>query len=260
MSEQDLTLIEAYVKGNMTADEKAAFEARLKSDPELSSALSDRQKMEAYLTHRTSVAFTLDDLRHLNQQNFPEDRKKSPLIPVRTIISIAASILFVLAAYFLYNTYTSPSSPEELYQAFAEPIPLDLTTRGENACADDQLIMDLYTAGKYSEVLPLLQNCTEAKPDNSLLKMARGYCQMELGDTEAAGKTFEEILEEESLLKDEAAWNLALTYVRAGELERAKEVLEEYSIIRDGIDRPRSKKQSREEKLLKDLQKLIDRK
>ncbi len=252
MSKKDIDRIEDYINGKLTEQEKKAFEQRLTQEPELSNALNDQKKMHQYLSHKISGGITLDEIRELNKKKFSSESNNSifSIFRNRYFQGIAAAILLAITAFVVFKISVPTQNPENLYQAYKKPIPLELTTRGEEVCSNYQDLVRLFNSGVYDQTLPLIETCLQEDPSLSILKLAQGYSLMETADYTAAKKVFSEISNGSNLLKSEAEFYLALIYLKEGNLEESQRLLQSSNA---------SDEDATKRKLLKAINKLIEK-
>lgn len=182
MNEQDLhETIEAYLRNTLSAVQREAFERQLSSDESLQKLIERHKKADrviAFAQHQTAKA----RLKTLDAELMdPIVDKATPQFSMRRALSIAAGFLILVVAGFYLYAQTSYSTEAIAEQMFA-PAPEEafrgreeyVTSLGEKFAQAEQLFHDK----KYDD----------------------------------ARQLYLFIIKEDSMLKEQAEWNLLLSY------------------------------------------------
>ncbi|MEL6657933.1 MAG: tetratricopeptide repeat protein [Bacteroidota bacterium] len=219
--------IDAYLRGELSPEQVQEFEQEMKTNKELAQALNERQKL-------MNVIDLLGDqqLQRRVGQIAKEYHEKGQTKPTRLRIMrsawwvAAAGIALLVCAYFLLNR--TPPTPQELYAANFSLYPIEIGTRSE---LNDTMRLELeaekrYNSGAFAEVLPLLDSAAILTADTKW-QLAKGICQMELGDHQAAVRSLQVLITEQDILYEmPARWYTALSYLKLGDLDQAQAQLE----------------------------------
>ncbi|HLF65782.1 MAG TPA: hypothetical protein VI603_18620 [Saprospiraceae bacterium] len=172
--------IEAYLKGTLDSAQQAEFERQLGSDDALRKEVERHR--QATLAINYSLAQSLKDrLKTIEQEIGQPAKPISRRLPVFRQLAIAASFLILLAAgayFYTQRTYDTGAVAERFFA----------TTQSEQF------------RGREEYVISLGERFAEAE---------RFFHE---GDYEAAKQQYLMIIKEDSLLKGQAEWNLALCY------------------------------------------------
>ncbi|GAB3926046.1 hypothetical protein [Larkinella terrae] len=212
-SDKETRDILAYLNDTLPSNRRAAFEARLQSDPALQKRVASFQKVETSLAHLA----TLEQLRQSKKERVLVEQA---WISKRLIYQIAASIVLVLAGWGAYRL--SLNSNQDLYDDFYQP---DLGTRGEAACPEAiDAVIELRRNKEYEQALAAL----EKVPNQSLacVSYQRGLIQLELSEPEKAVASFQEAMKSDiPTIRQQSEWHLCLAYLLTDDREQLKPLL-----------------------------------
>lgn len=221
--EADIELIEAYLRGDLKGQALAAFQKRRQDDHEFDREVAD-------YTQIINQIRTSNEKDFLNKvkgwENEIDHQEKVKVIPLRTIFSIAASVL-VLAIAGVFVFWNSQADHEELFQEYFQPYENVISERsGEND--HQQQGMELYDQKKYDEAIIQLRLAAAEDSDDPLLQCYLGIAYLATGNAQQAKTIFESMIQihdGQSLFKEVAEWNLAMTYLKLDDEALAKETL-----------------------------------
>jgi tetratricopeptide (TPR) repeat protein len=228
----DIELIEKFLGGAMSAEEKRRFESRRSMDKEFNTMLKDMDLLVAGIKEsgsRSSKQEKLERLAfHAEIMRMEEDAEaeqsggnSSRIVPLYRrpqFIALAAAIALLIA--FIPFYYQSPSN-DELFTAYFEPFdsPGSGVTRGINEVSDKGKAYDAYDNGRYEEAIVLFEKVGTDDPN---IHLCLGNAQLKVGQLDKAEANFNHLLAEHEDLVTPAKWYLALTYLKQNKIERAK--------------------------------------
>ncbi len=247
MNDDLATRIERYLEGQLSPEERTAFEAEVQKDQQL--ALEMHLHRAARLAVRMQSALDRRDrlqessLRLLHRrlwwwktQDFVEDTF-AQLSPQgawqprwgRLALAGLSVLLLVLGVWQLAHrtqketeTLTALNTPQALFEAYFSPVELSHTL---GAPAEDsyERARQLYAQRECAQALPLLDEALAnpafvARPTALLLK---GTCLLEAGHIEAAIAALESIPPTAKIPHQQAEWYLALAYLKANQQPQA---------------------------------------
>jgi tetratricopeptide (TPR) repeat protein len=213
----DMALIEAYLGGELVAEEKQGFEERLEKEPALMQDFQ-RQRENLLLFQVVERQAQKDVLRELYHQH------KTPVRRINSWIYVAAAAAVALVALFFWNQNRNRQLlPQQLAQAYYDPYPLSSDRSanpegGQNALEASAL----YRTGKYAEALPKLRLWQQQEAEKWELPLFIGICLYETGNYDEALAEFERVPE---TLGEQARWYQALSYLQLVQKEKAREIL-----------------------------------
>lgn len=215
MEEQDYILIEQYLQGDLTAAQRADFEARLAAEPTLADAFAERRLLNAHLQAAGQEEALRGTLEQLGNKHFsvPEAKVRTLGGNRRWLYGVAVAAVIALAV-LLGGPWLFPGGNN--YEQFAQHAPLSLTERG----ASPQLAAQAeatFNAGQFRAAVPLLQEYLTVQADDERAQLALGISLLETDKDEEAIVIFERIAEGNSSLAPYGNWYLALAAVKRGD-------------------------------------------
>lgn len=220
--EHDIEIIERYFDNELTKQEIAGLQERLKTDPELKK-LFDREKLLINTIRFNAANNNLQFLKKL-ESSLPQQGTRR----FRNWYYYAAAAcltLFVLVGIYLPF---SNETPQELYADYFVPYPnvFEPTLRsgaGQSARAE---AFQAYENGDYGKAATLFAGLLKEKNDPGVLLLL-GNSNLALGKTAEAKQNFYDLINQYDDLDIQAKWFLSLCYLRTGEVEQARELLNE---------------------------------
>lgn len=222
MNEQDYILIERYLSGDLSAEERALVESRITNEPAFAAGVDDRRQLNDHLRAVAAEETLRPTLEKLGDQYFPERTAEVRNLPRRRwygyAIAAAVAVILLVAVPLLFPAGNS-------YDQFAQHEPLALTERssgpGQAAAAEKA-----YNAGNYSAAIPLLQAYLDAQADDEQARLALGVSLLETDRDQEAIAIFKRIAEGQSSLAPYGNWYLALAAVKRGDDEAVRRFLD----------------------------------
>ena len=220
MNEQDDILIDQYLSGELSAEERQAFERRLGEDAELARALTLRRGMDQFLARREARPALQRQLQELGVEYFGKEEARVAPIGRRRLWSLAAAVAVLVVAVFVWRWVSSPS----LYEEYAQHPPLALVEKsaaGPDLSATEQA----FNKGDYSTALTGLEQYLDRQPQDTLALLYKGICAMELGQTVEAQAIFSSLQNSPSW-QEYGDWYLALSHLKQQRDDEAKAALQ----------------------------------
>lgn len=220
--ESDIELIETYLQGDLTEQERLEFENRLSIDDDFRVLFEEELLIKDVIEDKKAQDFLTSINEVLEEAKVP-----SKTINLRKYtwagIGIAASVL-VLFMLNLYNPGTTSS--EELYQKYYKTYPMVLSQRGDNQAMLDELV-SAYNNDDWNQTADIIPNIpSDILPDPlkdlylaiGLLELNKAQESIELLSKYIAKPTSE-------LYQNDLEWYLALSYIAGGNQTSAKGIL-----------------------------------
>ncbi len=218
-------LLQDYLDGKLDPEATIAFEQRIASDPGLSEEVRLlRQMRDTYKPEDEQVIALRQTLKEVRTEQPTGGAVKTHDLPRRNFrwLGLAAALLLLVSFFFLLPRF---SGPTDLYATYADHAPLSLTTKSGST---DQIAAQLQAAfneGDYQKALPLSETYLTQVPNAYDVMLARGISQLELGQYREAIDAFNK-LQQVDLRINKASWYLAMTYLKMGKKDMAKNLLE----------------------------------
>lgn len=226
-------LLEQYLDGNLSPDESNRVKALLEADPVLREELEALQLAIEAVRHKGLQA-RVQSIRDQMLEN-PAGRKTARVFSlVRQTMRIAAGLLILAGTFAIYKyaSVTNTSVYNDLYLKY-EP--------GRTRSVESGAIEAAFTQKNWKEVIALAEKNTT---DNKILFLS-GMAWLETGEPGQAINRFENILQQNTFSKtdyfnDEAAYYLALAYIRNQEPAKANKLLAQIKNTPDHLYRERA--------------------
>lgn len=238
---EDIELLEQYLAGTLEAGERARLEARLSQEPELVKELHELQT----LIDGIGKAGRTDVLTSLRELEWTLPALESQVVPFwgSTWVRVAASVSVLAVCAYLF--WPRPEDPQRLFAQYFEPYPNVImpTVRGD---VDTTLLERAYRAydhGKFDDAIDFFRR---AGQDDAAVYLYLGNSYLATGDAENAIPLFEKVISEYDAFDDQAAWYLALGYLKNGNKGEAMKI---FARISEG----RSSHAASAKKILSDL-------
>ena len=123
------------------------------------------------------------------------------------------------------------SSDEQLFATYFRPYrdeSLEPAVRGEGESTPEEQFRQLYWEGSYREALAAFEALENASKNNGNLQFLRANCLLATGRAKAAALALENVFRTgRSRFLPEAQWLLALAYLKDGDREKAKALLQQ---------------------------------
>ena len=225
--EESYEQIERYIGGDMSSAERADFTRVVEGDPVLKEEITVHRGVQA-LAQREAFIQTLSAAASDHFAGAPVQTGGHR----RLVYWSAAAAVVLLAAIgiFLWQQ-PAPPSAQELYTAYFTPYEIPTALRSEGSIytdADVQQAFSLYSQQDYAGAIPFFSKAlARSYQGSTLLVFSRGICYLATGDTHGAEQDLKTVINSDDgyLFAGQARWYLALTHLRAGDVEAAQTAL-----------------------------------
>lgn len=227
--ENKYNLIEQYLAGNLSEQERSDFEKEIRKSDDLRAEIQLHREI-AEVTAGEKFNELRDVLKNTDA-NWKTDSSIRPggkIVTFKMIIrAIAATAVLLLGTMFWYVSSVSSISSDRLFSSNFEPYEMVLTQRSGGANSETENKWDYaiskYAAGDFEEAKNqfALLGKQEQEKHLPLLKLYEGVSALAVGESDPAINAFQPLLSE-PLLKEQARWYLGLTYLQKGDTENAK--------------------------------------
>ena len=158
------------------------------------------------------TAFINEKLAHLNARP--------------SLVMVAATVVLIIACTIIFRLFTSQSSPEEIYEAYYAPYPIE-TFR--SAPAEKNLIAEAandYNDGDYQRSINLFKEILAQEADEKTL-FYLGNAYLSANMAQEAINTYKTYLQTYKEFANEAKWYLGLSYIKVRKDSEAKQLFQE---------------------------------
>ena len=145
------------------------------------------------------------------------------------IFSIAASIAVLIAAgSILWLTPSGQLSNEQLYSQFYKAYSVSTVQRGVSPVLTGDFYkgMENFSGGQYTDAIKSFSHVSQSDVNYIPARFFSGISEMETAGYSIAVKRFNEVLNAgNSNLGADAQWNLALCYLKLGDMKQTRKIL-----------------------------------
>lgn len=215
-------LINLYLEGRLSSEDRAIFEKLLDDQPEYRQLLEEQRKIKIAVTLEERQSLR-DFLQEVDQQTPKVEKSRS--LKSWLLTGVAACVI-VLAGFFIW-TNLSLSPGEKLYKAFYETYPnlVAPTVRSESVASLKTDAFLAFDNQDYEKAAVLFENLSQ-EPNSEYAIFYLGICLLELERPEKAIPLFQQVSESaENPDKTTAEWYEALGYLKLDKLEEAKALI-----------------------------------
>lgn len=224
MNEERYILFDQYLQGELTVDEKNNFEKQLTEDAEFASAFESFKEMHFQLENKfgqeAEREIFAENLTRISDKYF--NKKKTKVVSLKPwYFAAAASIAIMFGLFFFdYNHYPN-------FEDYNHPESAYFTERG---VSEETLkkAEDNFNGKRYEKAIPLFESIL--KENNSPeISYFYGISLLQVGKYVKAEDIFKELETGNSVYKEKAKWNLALSKLKQGKYAECKETLQTIS-------------------------------
>jgi tetratricopeptide (TPR) repeat protein len=223
--EENIDLIDAYVKGELAGSDLADFEAKRANNPSFDHEVTDYVLIMKEIRASQENAF-VDKLKGWENE-IEASGEHVKVIPIRRILSMAATLLLLALAggYLLWNHLGQPDH-DALFAQYFQPYDDVISERSTDEGAKEQG-MNFYNQSKYREAIPFLEKVIAEHPDDTAVACYLGIAYLADNRLTKARDVFENLGQgSPGLFKEVAEWNLALIHLKMNQEVLLKEELQ----------------------------------
>ena len=227
MKNFDHDMISRYLDGEMNADERKAFEtemqldADLKNEVELTKDVNETLKLKLHPGENELVLRnTMEEMR---SEYFSKKSEQIKIIPFRRYRWISAAAAVLIFAVML--TVWSPWEKEDLYKQYAS---IQMPGIAERGIATDSLLklaVDYFNNKNFAEAIPSFETILKDSNQNTFVQYYYAIALLQNNQTEKSRIQLTELYNGTSLFKYDAAFYLALSYLKEKDKPACKDWL-----------------------------------
>ncbi|MEP5340148.1 MAG: tetratricopeptide repeat protein [Algibacter sp.] len=216
MQDQDYILFETYLLEELSQEDVASFESRLKTDSEFNDAFNSYKALSSFLEHKfeneeATNAFQ-KNLTNISNTHFNKDKAVTEVKGTGKTFqfykyAIAACVV-VLFGIFTFNQFSNPS-----YSDFSNYDAVSLTVRGDN---DDLLktAENAFNAKDFASAEAVFKQLIAKDESNAEIKLYSAISNIELNNFASAEALLQDLKNGNSAFKNKATWFLALSKLK----------------------------------------------
>lgn len=216
MATYDNQWIVRYVDGELSAEELGAFEAAMESDPQLAAQVGQYRELKSVLQERLPEDPTREALiqgtTQLNKQYFERGTSKPPARRVRSLrwlTPVAAAACILAAVVLLW-----PGDYDHKLDQLGQTEMIGITERGVQTDSLLQEAAVYFNQKQFDKALPLLNGAVVADTSSQLALFYLGIAAWHTGDVALARNSLTQVYDRGSVMKNDAAFYMALTYAK----------------------------------------------
>lgn len=219
MIEDKILLTARYAEGDLNEAEQTAFENRLQNDEELKQHLTDynyiHQSLKMQLASNQDDELFRDTLRNLGQQYFTPAPKVVSFKPyLKWITGIAAVLVIGLMIWAPWNG--------NLYHQYAGDSQMLVAERGAVQETDLDKAATFYNEKKFAEAQQILEKISIQQPNNAMIQYYYAQTLIQADSLTKARTMLESIYNGESVFKYDAAYAVAMSYLKENQKVECK--------------------------------------
>jgi len=242
MNQENHIRIAAYLREELTSQERERFLLDLKTNPELQTTFNLEQAVfnalgadSWHALDRSTPQFTMykealesNQIKHLKELLKAEQAKAAATtsfkLPKWTRWAAAAVIVGLIGLFVFFNKGADSS---ELYAEYLklEDIPA-LAERGSNPKTNLLAIENLFHNKEYKAMLLALKESPEDFQDNAIVQVYTGVGYMQTNQIPEALAAFDGLIASNLMDAQSGYWYKALAYLKNNDLQQAKATLE----------------------------------
>lgn len=221
----DHTIINRYLDGAMDAQELRAFEEQLEQDIELQHQVELHKEVNETLRRQ----FYPDENEQALRETMQEMRGEYFQTKSAKVVSFKRYRWVAAAAIMLILVITSKiwyPGKKDLYEQYAYVQMPGTAERGTSADTLMQQAKEDFNNKNYTAAIPLFQSLLQKDPQNSFLHYYYAIALLENGQIDQSRVELAKLYEGNSLFKYDAAFYMALSYLKENDKKTCKEWLE----------------------------------
>ncbi|WP_452230886.1 tetratricopeptide repeat protein [Lacinutrix sp. MEBiC02404] len=235
MKEEDYILFEAYLAGELSAEENTVFKNRLETEDAFQESFNTYKELSGFLEHKfkneeETEAFK-SNLKSISNTHFratkntsEEKKKDSSFHLLKYAIAACVVLMFGIVTF---NKMNQPA-----YSDYNEHGIIDLTVRGGNI---GLLIKTTkaFNNKEYEKASGYLEDLLQEEPDNKEYQLYYAVTNLELDKFEISQPILLDLAKSNSAYKNKATWYLALSNFKQ---EKEEESIKWLKQIPEGAD------------------------
>lgn len=225
MKNPSLEILELYIEGKLSAEEKTAMEQHMLNDEQYRAYVHETILLikGIKLSGRNELKSKLDQLEQ-------KALKVSYRVPFRSkffLYAAAAVIAFVLSV-LAYRYIAKPETPQHVYAMYFTPYPNVVApiTREKPITGSVSEAFRQYESGHYANAIHLFNLLPDNNTDESLL-FYNANAYMALGNTESALEIFKKQLPASRHFRQQILWYMALCYLHQEDIAHTHQIIEQ---------------------------------
>jgi len=224
MEENDIELIDQYLRGELSETEAEEVRQRLVQEKDFAQLYEDLSHIQKGL-EQVSIEAAWEVIQQTESELADSGGTDAQRFNWKLWLSVAASLVLVAVTWVLLLTNTTP---EKLYAEYFEVYPnVEAPIYRDSAQADSLTVKDLafrrYADEDYDMAIELFESIVN--PDEGT-RFYLGMSYLTKGEAKKAATIWEPLSKEAVDYKTQVQWYLALAWLKLDEVEKARQMLE----------------------------------
>jgi hypothetical protein len=216
MKEFDYDMINRYLDGEMNAEELKAFKLQMQQDVDLKQEVELTGDVLSTLKiklHPGENEIALQNsLKKMNGEYFSKKNKDAEIITFSKIKwKVAAAAVLIMA---LLLTVWQPWKKEDLYQQYAAIQMPAIAERGATNANLLKSAVENFNNKKFAKAIPVFETVLKDNSQNTFVQYYYAIALLQNNNIEKARVQFAELYNGESIFKNDAAFYMALSYLK----------------------------------------------
>lgn len=229
-------LIENYLSGNLSPEERTLFEKELLADEEFNTLFNMYRTIDIEMVHaekyKDQEVALKNTLQQLNAKHF---KAEAPVIKmnnrnnfIRVVMAAAAGIVLIIFAYFAF--FSSANNPTQLADKHIKEELTHLSLTMDGVQDSLQLGMAAYNDKDYQKALQIFDGLYKNHPEDSYVLKYRGLAHLLTKNYDKALVSFDELAAKKHLFSNDGLFLKAVTLLQrnaTGDKDTAKQLLDQ---------------------------------
>lgn len=237
MTEDKILWTARYAEGDLSEEERLEYENLLRYDKELKAYLLDYHDAHGslimFMDYDDERNALVAGIQNLNEVYFADDAivdQPAPVAPSQKTVKFKPYLRWLsgAAAILLVGLLVWSPWKADLYQQYQIVPSMSVTERGAAQNELDQAA-SLFNAQKYTEAKPLLAKLHAADNKNAMIAFYFAISLLQTSETAKGRLLLEDLFKGQSVYKNDAAYAMAMSYLKENKKTDAKFWLEKVS-------------------------------
>jgi len=236
--DEHIDLIERYLYDDLTQVELDEFNDLLREDPEFNKLFYEMDHLLDGI-RRSAKQTTVEEKLARLEEALPEKTESKEQVRILPVISfkdfknnykmaIAATLSLLLVSTIVITNLNSNKNPDDLFvQYFKTYENIGGIERGKSDVERLQYAMIEYDKGNYERSIQIFEQIEISDENKFEIWLYGGNAYLSLNRLNEAKNSFNNIIEANFEFVNDAKWYLSLCYIKEGNVELAKPLLQE---------------------------------
>ena len=228
MKQDNQQIIEDYLLGNLSEEDRVKFEQQLQNDSDLKQEFEVMESIfqSAELSAREKLKMDFENIhnKHFNPQEVPATKvfRINPFYKRAAIIAVVIGLSLTL---WFQSNRNSIVPQDQLFAQYFETSELDLSYRGDDTSDILKKLEESFNSKNYTNYIDLINQNFSSDNLEPELVLAKGQAHLELDQFPLAEESFK-ALQTNPLFAEQAKWYLGLSSLKKEDFAEARNYFE----------------------------------